>query len=142
MIPKLIIMHHSLTKDSGTVSWEAIRKYHQEVKGWSNIGYHFGIELVGDKYVVFTGRSPASMGAHCLGYNNRSLGICLVGNFNETTPPPEQWETAMALCAKLCTVYGIEQILGHREADKSRTCPGSLFDMDKFRIDVKNLKAE
>ena len=47
MNPQYIIFHHSLTKDGTVVDWEAMRRYHEQVNGWSDIGYHYGIERVG-----------------------------------------------------------------------------------------------
>jgi N-acetylmuramoyl-L-alanine amidase len=137
MIPKRIVLHHSLTADSGTVSWGAIRRYHTETNGWSAIGYHFGIELVGDWYEVLLGRMMNETGAHTAGQNHDSLGVCFVGNFDETPVPDEQWRAGVKLVRGLCTVFGIpaSQIYGHREfAPKS--CPGKLFDVARFAREV------
>jgi len=133
-----IILHHSLTKDSGTVSWGAIRRYHTQDKGWSDIGYHFGIEDVGGHYEMLAGRMPDEVGAHCTqqGMNRKSVGICCVGNFDEIEPPHEQVMCCLKLVRYLTAVWGIdaENVLGHREvALDGRSCPGRLFDMEKFR---------
>lgn len=135
MKPEYIIVHHSLTKDSGTVSWGAIRKYHMG-RGYIDIGYQFGIELVNDQIEILAGRMPDQWGAHTLGgYNTKSIGICLIGNFDEAPPPKEQMAKLVELTRYLMRAYGISKVnvLGHREADPSRTCPGKLFDMDAFR---------
>jgi hypothetical protein len=96
MKPTHIVIHHSLTDDSRSVSWEAIRKYHLQ-QGWHGIGYHYGIELVSDHYELFNGRKPDQIGAHCKegGMNGCSLGICLVGNYDHIRPPDQ----ALALLA-------------------------------------------
>lgn len=135
MKPDRIILHHSLTADSGTVSLDAIRRYHMETLGWADIGYHLGIELVGNHYEILTGRMLTETGAHVAGHNTGNLGICLVGNFDIAPPPPEQWELALRLVRSLCDVFGItpDLVFGHREFTTAKTCPGKLFDIDKFR---------
>lgn len=77
-VTKLII-HHSLTKDGQVADWGAIRKYHMEVNGWDDIGYHWGIERVGNGVVLQTGRPETMVGAHTKGMNDQSIGICVVG---------------------------------------------------------------
>lgn len=163
MIPKAIILHHSLTKDSGTVSWGAIRRYHMSyayegniiskqdadeliIKGypvklpWDDIGYHFGVEFVLDQYEILMGRMPNIPGAHTVGFNNKSLGICMVGNFDVTEPPKGIWDTTLKLCHYLTEAFSISPsaVYGHRDwANKS--CPGKLFDLNKFRDDLIRL---
>jgi hypothetical protein len=70
----------------------------QRTGGWSDIGYHLGIERVDNAYTVKFGRQLNQMGAHCKAdrMNHRSIGICCVGNFDEVKPPPEQWALAAA----------------------------------------------
>ena len=136
MIPTRIILHHSLTKDSDTVSWGAIRRYHIETNNWSDIGYHFGIEQVKDYTEILFGRMPNKIGSHCKGHNTDSIGICFVGNFDNEPPPMDSWNKGVLLCKYLVEQFGIKIILGHTELNSHKTCPGRMFDLENFRKDV------
>jgi len=138
-IPQRIFIHHSLTKDTPTVSWGAIRKYHTETLHWSVIGYHAGVELVrsGSElyYEVLMGRMWDRQGAHCRGQNHDSLGICLIGNFDNYRPPDAQLDAAGRIISLWMKLYGIKlkDIYGHNEFDSNKTCPGKLFDFDDLK---------
>jgi N-acetylmuramoyl-L-alanine amidase len=147
MEPEYIIIHHSLTRDSGTVSWAAIRKYHVETLGYRDIGYHYGIEVVENpmdkqpSYEILMGRFPDEQGAHCPPRNRDSVGVCLIGDFDNYAVPMDQWNLAVRLCVWVKSLYPkilVSSILGHREAQLNRTCPGKNFNMDGFREAVDN----
>ena len=140
MNPTHIILHHSLTKDSETVSWGAIKRYHTEELLWRDIGYHFGIEAVGNDYQIFMGRMMNEPGAHCkeMGMNRISLGICFVGNYDNENPPHDMWLTGLRLVASLMDVFKIpkKNIYGHNELATYKSCPGVGFDVDRFRSEI------
>lgn len=141
MNPAFAVIHHSLTEDSLTVSWGAIRHYHINIQGWKDIGYHYGIELVGFQYEIFKGRMDNEAGAHCMGYNGNSLGIVLIGNGDLKPFPPSQINLLRKLTRSLMDIYGwrLENILGHWETYEKRgkpiekSCPGLKFSMPDFR---------
>ena len=139
MKPEYIIIHHSLTKDSKTVSWDAIRNYHTKTLGWNDIGYHYGIELVGDHYEVLKGRFDNEQGAHARGVNHLSLGICFVGNFDVTPVPKAQWDLGISLVRSLCDGLNIPtyRVYGHHWFDQHKSCPGKLFDITAFKAAIK-----
>lgn len=130
-----IIIHHSLTKDSQTVSWQAIRRYHIYELKWEGIGYHFGMELVNDEYEILVGRPLTKEGAHCKGMNSKAIGICCVGNYDLIAPPNCLFHNlGQHLIIPLMKIFNIpiENIKGHRDyADK--TCPGTKFDMQLLK---------
>jgi len=136
MKPEYIIVHHSLTKDSNTVSWGAIRKYHLS-KGWSDIGYHAGIEFIQENIEVLLGRRWDKVGAHCSqdGMNKKSLGLCLIGNFDITVPDILVLDVATDLIRYWMRLFQIpaENVLPHRQFATYKTCPGRKFDFDFFQ---------
>ena len=142
MNPSYIVIHHSLTEDDKLVSWQAIRNYHVNVNGWKDIGYHYGIELLGNHHEILKGRMDNEDGAHCIGYNGDSIGICVVGNFDQTAPNDAQLALLKKLCNSLMEIYGIkiEDVIGHYETYEKRgkpiekSCPGIRFSMKKFRL--------
>lgn len=144
-IPKRIIVHHSFTKDSKTVSWGAIRKYHTETYKWSDIGYHAGVEMVvsGNEvyYEIFMGRMWDRQGAHTMGQNHDSLGICFVGNYDERVLGIQAIRAGARLIALWSKLYNIsiDDIYPH-SAFSEKSCPGKLFDMELLKKYVKHYK--
>lgn len=139
MKPTQIILHHSLTEDNRTVSWDAIRRYHTETRGWNAIGYTYGVELINGHYEILQGRMLGVHGAHTLGQNYNSIGICFVGNFDAYEVPYHQWSLGVRLVRSLCDVLNIKvgRVFGHREYAGYKSCPGKLFSLDAFRAEVR-----
>lgn len=141
MNPKYILIHHSFTDDGKTVSWNAIRNYHVNVCKYKDISYHYGIELVDGHYEIFKGRMDHEDGAHCIGFNDKSIGICLIGNFDTTPPNEAQLKLLKKLVNSLQEIYGIPtlNVIGHwesyelRKVPVEKSCPGLKFSMSKFR---------
>ncbi len=134
-----IILHHSASKQD---SLETIDRYHREVRGWDGCGYHFVIgngTLSGDGEIEVSQRwLEQKHGAHTKvagypEYNQYGIGICLVGDFEETRPTELQVRAARALVAYLAAHYSIplDHITTHGKLAHGRTrCPGRYFPED------------
>lgn len=121
-----IIVHHSASGPGTTV--EDIRKWHvveRASEGYLWIGYHFVIYQNGE---VIQTRPINKRGGHCpeKGYNTRSIGICLIGNFENETPSVAQWTAYKSLASDLLETLQISQVISHSEAKGGTTaCPGA-----------------
>lgn len=91
--------------------------------------------VAADDGLVVPARPERYWGCHALGYNDRSIGICLIGvdRFTE-----KQLAAARALVTATRGFYGIpvERVLGHCETPLSggKSCPN--LDMVAFRASL------
>lgn len=160
MTPEYIVIHHSATKDGSQNDWEAIRRYHMSwryqgniiteaeakariangVKGvespWKDIGYNWGAEFDGDCYRWKIGRPLTMNGAHCLeqGMNHRSIGICVVGNYDLDLVPDRLLQIVVQNVAALMQQFKIPRanIKRHSDYASYKTCPGTRFPWYRF----------
>lgn len=129
-----IVVHHSATETGNAACFRVL---HRGVNRWSDIGYHYVIgngSFSGDGEVE-KGRTVPFRGAHAKGANQDSLGICLVGNFNEEPPSPAQLSSLGTLLQELLQRFGLgkEAITLHRLVKGSSTeCPGKLLKLGKI----------
>lgn len=128
-----LVVHHTYAPNAsqyqGAASVRGIQKFHQDSRGWMDIGYHF---LIGPDGVIFQGRPQEVSGAHVIP-NRGKVGVCMIGNFDGVdTVTPVQREALVALLAWLAGSYDVNpttEIFGHRDW-MSTGCPGqSLYDM-------------
>ena len=70
-----VSIHCSATKAGMDFSVADIDRWHR-AQGMNGIGYHYVVRLDG---TVEKGREVEVAGAHCLGWNGRSIGICYIG---------------------------------------------------------------
>ena len=142
--PEYIIIHHSATADGTLSDWEAIRKYHMQVKGFQDVAYNWGIDRIQGKPIIQRGRPEAEVGAHALGFNAQSVGICIVGTYDVMPLEDDKRELLYWLIRDIRGRYSIPtaHIIGHRETYPLRgvpvekSCPGKLVDLAKIRIDL------
>jgi N-acetylmuramoyl-L-alanine amidase len=118
-----IIIHCSATPEGRDVSTETIRQWHLK-RGWSDIGYHYVIELDGK---IIPGRPIERIGAHCRGENRSSIGICYVGGVNEEMIPKDTRTEAQrgalhSLLFDLTDNFAQATVHGHNEFS-SKACP-------------------
>lgn len=133
---KRIVLHHSAT-DTGTP--EAFARYHVEKLGWPGIAYTY---VVGRDGTVYRCQEDSTISYHAAGANKDSLGVCMVGNFDNYEPSMQQLRAAMDLLQWLCGKYGlgIKAVIGHREVPGTKkSCPGKRINMDKLRALLQDM---
>lgn len=133
-----LVLHHSATPDG---SAPLFRVLHRAVFAWDDIGYHFviGNGSFSPDGVVEEGRPGRTIGAHARGFNEESIGICLVGDFGGSLPTAGQISSLAGLISKLMRIYGLgaENILLHREVPGCVTeCPGANFTRDYLESEI------
>lgn len=118
-----IIVHCSATPEGQNFTVEDIDHWHKQ-RGWQGIGYHYVIYLDGS---VHKGRKDEVIGAHCLGHNAYSIGVCYIGGVDKNNKPKDtrtdaQKQALRNLLKSLKAKYPKATIYGHRDF-ANKACP-------------------
>ncbi len=143
--PRIVVIHHTATCNfppDPAAEVRAIYAFHTITRGWGDIGYHALVDADGQIYEGRRGRdvdpfgrlprdvfSFGVVGAHASGYNHGSVGIALLGDFQELAPTAAAWDA-------------LEEILvfAHRRYEiDPRTALDYARTTDMWRYDLPTL---
>lgn len=132
-IPKRITIHNTagnypLNYEDALQEIQIIQDYHQQARGWIDIGYHFLIDPLGN---IFEARPFFAVGAHVANKNVDNIGIAVMGNYH---PPVNNVLTSQAVEAIVKLVryikdkYSIPKSEFYAHRDLAATdCPGDVI---------------
>lgn len=129
-----IIVHCTATPEGREVTVKEIDAWHRKA-GYNGIGYHYVVHLDGK---VEKGRDERAIGAHTVGQNHCSVGVCYVGGCDANMKPKDtrtaaQKAALIKLLKELKLRYPAAVIYGHRDFAR-KACPS--FDA---KTEYKNL---
>jgi N-acetylmuramoyl-L-alanine amidase len=118
---KFLIVHCSDTNSKKITNASHIHAMHLGF-GWDGIGYH---KIIGRNGLVENGRPEYWIGAHAYAFNEKSLGVCLIGKENFTT---SQFQSLYKVLKNWTVKYPNAEIIGHKDTlNTTKTCPN--FDV-------------
>lgn len=133
---RYVVIHHSATNNGSVRSIHNDHRQRKDRAGnnWLGIGYHFVIgngNGMEDGEIESTFRWKQQIhGAHSGStvHNANGIGICLIGNFQNSAPTANQLKAVRSLIGQLSNRYDIPArlVIGHN-AVKSTDCPGKYF---------------
>ena len=111
-----IVVHCSATKAGSDIGIDEITQWHR-ARGFAGVGYHAVIRRNGE---LEFGRNFEVPGAHVVGQNMRSVGVCLVGGIGENMKAennftPAQLDTLYYVIRMLLRAWPNAEVLGHRD---------------------------
>lgn len=138
--PIVIITHHAggtdanPLADSSNYTVAQCDQDHKRFGMLSELGHYCGYHYFIDKQGVVTQtRFHHEDGAHVIGMNTKSIGVCFAGNFDATLPTNEQMIAWYHLYGKLLQEFPNIPTYPHRKY-ATKTCHGRLLKDDHFAV--------
>jgi len=131
-----IVIHNA---DAVICTVEDVHRWHLN-NGWIGIGYHFFVRKDGK---IYRGRPIDTVGAHCLGYNSDSVGVCFEGKYHsaDRVIPAAQLESGWDLVNYLKEIYPKAKIMPHKALNDT-DCPGQYFPFEELCKEAVPAKSE
>lgn len=126
-----LIVHHSASSNQSD-NWPAVVAsffvYHTMTNGWQDIGYNWLIDPLGN---IYQGRGGGQdvRGAHMCGYNNNTMGICVIGTYSNVDPTP----AAIQSLEKLLSYKACQKEFGTEESAPIVSHTGFMFRVSGHR---------
>lgn len=123
----LIVVHCSATRADRDFTENDLEVCHRH-RGFNGAGYHFYIRKNGD---IKNTRPLEKPGAHALGYNARSIGICYEGGLDVRYRPADtrtEWQkhSLRVLIRTLLMDYPGCRVCGHWDLSPDRNGDGRI----------------
>jgi len=133
-----IVLHHTLNTieqwQKGEVSCNYYKKMYEE-KGWES-GPHLFVAPEG----IWLFTDINIQGTHANEGNRGSIGIEMVGRYDDRLPSGKVWENTKAALKVLLTKLNLnaKDIHFHREYNPHKSCPGKAVTKKWLRVQLKN----
>lgn len=127
-----VIIHHTYipdvcnTTEQCIKSMQSMQRFHQVERKWDDIGYNFAVGGDGN---IYEGRGWDRIGAHARSWNNKSIGIVLIGDYTDKNPSSIMQKRAHEIIAFGVSNDYIDKgytLYGHRQVGNTE-CPGNMF---------------
>ncbi|NXI44397.1 PGRP2 amidase, partial [Galbula dea] len=129
-----IYIHHTLEPAAPCFSFSScsramrsMQSFHQDTRGWDDIGYSF---VVGSDGYLYQGRGWHWVGAHTKGYNSKGYGVGYVGDFSSTLPDADILalvrDELLPCAVRMGKLQQNYTVRGHRQLGHTE-CPGSAL---------------
>ncbi|XP_069553299.1 N-acetylmuramoyl-L-alanine amidase-like [Brachyistius frenatus] len=132
---QFLYVHHTYEPSSPCLSFpncsrdmRAMQKFHQEDRGWNDIGYSF---VVGSDGYIYAGRGWNHLGTHTRNHNSIGYGVSIIGNYTASLPSRHAMDLLRHRLVR-CAVDGGGLVAnftihGHRQVVNYTTCPGDAL---------------
>lgn len=107
------IVHHTVngnyyTREQVPALLRGIYAYHTQSRGWSDIGYNFIVDRFGRIWEGrYGGIDRPVVGAHTLGYNEKTFAMSALGNFETAQPTQAMLDSFGQLFAWKLSLHGV-----------------------------------
>ncbi|XP_076844872.1 peptidoglycan recognition protein 6 [Brachyhypopomus gauderio] len=129
-----LFIHHTYEPSQPCLTFQqcardmrAMQRFHQEDRGWDDIGYSF---VAGSDGYLYEGRGWHWQGAHTKGHNSKGYGVSFIGNYTSSIPPQRIMDLVRLQLTKCATDEGNLvsdfTVHGHRQL-VSTSCPGDAL---------------
>ncbi|KAL3054285.1 hypothetical protein OYC64_006585 [Pagothenia borchgrevinki] len=129
-----LYIHHTATPSDPCLTFQqcsadmrSMQRFHQDDRGWDDIGYSF---VAGSDGNIYEGRGWLQQGAHTLGHNSVGFGVSFIGDYTSRLPSQHAMGLVRDQLAS-CAVGGGQleanfTLQGHRQVVNT-SCPGDTF---------------